>query len=225
MRRILFLVFCVTVSVPAQWETIDVPPGRIVIAKLKYPGGGDWYANPTSLPNLHRFIAERAGLPMAEVRDDVVVEVASDGFFDYALLHMTGHGNVKFTDRQVKRLRRYFERGGFLHVDDNYGMDEYWRREVARIFPDSPMVELPLDHEIYHNVFDFADGLPKIHEHHGGPARGYGVYYEGRMVIFYSYNTDLGDGWEDPDVHKDPAEKREIALKMGANIFVYALTH
>jgi hypothetical protein len=226
MHRLTIIICAlVTTFSAAQWETAEAPPGRVVIAKLKYPGGGDWYANPTSLPNLHRFLAERVGLPMADITDDVVADVASDELYDYPLLHMTGHGNVRFTDEEIKRLRRYFERGGFLHVDDNYGMDEYWRREVARIFPDSPLVELPLDHEIYHNVYDFPDGLPKIHEHHGGPARGYGVYYEGRLVIFYSYNTDLGDGWEDPEVHKDPPEKHEAALEMGANIFVYALTH
>jgi len=192
---------------------------------LKYGGGGDWYANATSLPNLHRALRERLGLPAAAIKDDVVADVAGDAIFDYPILFMTGHGNVRFSDAELARLRAYLARGGFLHVDDNYGLDESWRRECARLFPASPLVELPPDHEIYNIYYEFGDGIPKIHEHHGGPGRGYGVFYKGRMVIFYSYNTDLGDGWEDAEVHNDPPAKREAALKMGCNIVLYALTH
>ncbi len=225
MRRAvaIALVFCTAAA--AQWRAEEPPPGQLVVAKLKYGGGGDWYVNPTALPNLHRALRERAGLPAAPIKDDVVADVASGKIFDYPILFMTGHGNVRFSDAELLRLRGYLERGGFLHVDDNYGLDESWRRECARLFPESPLVELPADHEIYHIYYDFPAGLPKIHEHHGGPARGYAVFHEGRMVIFYSYNTDLGDGWEDADVHDDPPGKREAALKMGVNIVLYALTH
>jgi hypothetical protein len=225
MRKAVVIALVCCSAAAAQWRAEEPPPGQLVIAKLKYGGGGDWYVNPTSLPNLHRALRERAGLPAARINDDVVADVATDAVFNYPILFMTGHGNVHFADAEVARLRRYLERGGFLHVDDNYGLDESWRRECARLFPDSPLVALPADHEIYHIYYDFPTGLPKIHEHHGGPARGYAVFHQGRMVIFYSYNTDLGDGWEDADVHDDPPDKREAALKMGVNIVLYALTH
>ncbi len=222
---VIALAGCFATAAPGQWRAEEPPPGQIVVAKLKYGGGGDWYANPTSLPNLHRALREMAGLPAAFVKDDVVADVRSDDIFKYPMLFMTGHGNVRFEGDELARLRIYLERGGFLHVDDNYGLDEYWRRECGRLFPQSPLLELPPDHEIYHIYYDFPDGLPKVHEHHGGPARGYGVYHEGRLVIFYSHNTDLGDGWEDAEVHKDPPAKREAALKMGVNVVLYALTH
>jgi hypothetical protein len=208
-----------------QWQADEPPPGTLVVAKLKYGGGGDWYVNPTSLPNLHAALRE-VGLPAAVIEDDVVADISSaDAVFRYPMLFMTGHGEVRFTAEELSRLRAYLERGGFLHVDDNYGLDQSWRRECARLFPDDPLSELPPDHEIYRALYDFPGGLPKIHEHHGGPPRGYAVFHGGRMVIFYSYNTDLGDGWEDADVHDDPPAKREAALKMGVNVVVYALTH
>jgi hypothetical protein len=222
---VIALAGCFAAAASGQWRAEDPPPGQLVVARLKYGGGGDWYANPTSLPNLHRALREMAGLPAARVKDDVVADARSDSIFKYPMLFMTGHGNVRFSEQELARLRAYLERGGFLHVDDNYGLDEYWRRECGRLFPQSPLLELPPDHEIYHAYYDFPDGLPKVHEHHGGPARGYGVYHEGRLVIFYSYNTDLGDGWEDADVHNDPPDRREAALKMGVNVVLYALTH
>jgi hypothetical protein len=211
-------------AVAGAWEQPPPPDGTLVVAKLQYGGGGDWYVNPTSLPNLHQALRE-AGFPAADIHDDVVANVATDDIFRYPMLFMTGHGDVRFTDAEVARLRAYLERGGFLHVDDNYGLDPSWRRECARLFPDAPLVELPPESEIYHCYYDFPQGLPKVHEHHGGPARGFGVFYQGRLVIFYSYNTDLGDGWEDASVHNDPAPAREAALKMGVNVVVYALTH
>jgi hypothetical protein len=228
MRGALFIAAVTTVlavTAGGQWRGAPPPAGTVAVAKLKYGGGGDWYVNPTSLPNLHRALREKLGLPAAAITDDVVADVATDEIFDYPILFMTGHGDVRFTDDELRRLRAYLERGGFLHVDDNYGLDESWRRECARLFPESPLVELPADHEIYHEYYDFAEGIPKVHEHHGGPGRGYGVFYRGRMVIFYSYNTDLGDGWEDADVHNDPPAKREAALEMGCNVVLYALTH
>jgi hypothetical protein len=193
------------------------------IGRLKYGGGGDWYANPSSLTNLLKAISERTSI-RAALREEVV-EITDAKLFEHPYIYMTGHGNVRFTDEEIKILRSYFAAGGFLHADDNYGMDTTFRRQVERIYPESPMVELPFDHPIYNSFYKFPDGLPKIHEHDGKPAQGFGVFYENRLVIFYTYECDLGDGWEDPDVHNDPPEKREQALKMGINIVMYSLTH
>jgi hypothetical protein len=193
------------------------------IGRLKYGGGGDWYANPSSLTNLLKAISERTSIRAAPREE--VVEITDAKLFEHPYIYMTGHGNVRFTDEEIKILRSYFAAGGFLHADDNYGMDTTFRRQVERIYPESPMVELPFDHPIYNSFYKFPDGLPKIHEHDGKPAQGFGVFYENRLVIFYTYECDLGDGWEDPDVHNDPPEKREQALKMGINIVMYSLTH
>ncbi|UCG30945.1 MAG: DUF4159 domain-containing protein [candidate division WOR-3 bacterium] len=193
------------------------------IGRLKYGGGGDWYANPSSLTNLLAAINERTSIRAAPREE--VVEITDAKLFEHPYIYMTGHGNVRFTDEEVKILRGYFAAGGFLHADDNYGMDSTFRRQITIIFPDSPLVELPFDHPIYHSLYDFPDGLPKIHEHDGKPAQGFGIFYENRLVIFYTYECDLGDGWEDPDVHNDPPEKREEALRMGINIVMYSLTH
>ncbi|UCD05197.1 MAG: DUF4159 domain-containing protein [candidate division WOR-3 bacterium] len=193
------------------------------IGRLKYGGGGDWYANPSSLSNLLNAISERTTIRAAPREE--VVEITDAKLFEHPYIYMTGHGNVRFTDEEVKILRTYFAAGGFLHADDNYGMDTTFRREVKKIFPDSPLVELPFDHPIYNSFYEFPNGLPKIHEHDGKPAQGFGIFYENRLVIFYTYESDLGDGWEDPDVHNDPQEKREQALRMGINIVIYYLTH
>jgi len=193
------------------------------VARLKYGGGGDWYADPSSLTNLLAAINERTTTRAAP--REVVVEIKDPDLFEYPYLYMTGHGNVHFKEEEVKILRNYFIAGGFLHADDNYGMDSSFRREIVKIFPDSPLVELPFDHPIYHSFYNFPDGLPKIHEHDGKPPQGYGIFYEDRLVVFYTYECDLGDGWEDPEVHDDPPEKREQALQMGVNIIIYSLTH
>lgn len=193
------------------------------IARLKYEGGGDWYSNPSALPNLLRAVNERTTI-RAPQREDAV-EITDPKLFDHPFLFLNGHGNIRFTDEEVKILREYFAAGGFLHADDNYGMDSSFRREMRRIFPSSPLVELPLDHPIYRAFYDFPKGLPKIHEHDNKPSQGFGIFYENRLAVFYSYECDLGDGWEDPDVHQDPPEKREAALRMGINIIVYCLTH
>lgn len=204
---------------PAQ----SPPVGRqLTIARLHYGGGGDWYANPSSLPNLLRAVRERTGLPVAE--REVVVTPLSPDLFDYPYLYMTGHGNVRFTEEELEALRRYLYAGGFLHADDNYGMDESFRREMKRLFPDRDLVAIPADHAVYRILYAFPDGLPKIHEHDGLPAQGLGLFHEGRLVVFYSYESDLGDGWEDSDVHEDPLEARETALRMGVNLFLYALS-
>jgi hypothetical protein len=194
------------------------------IARLKYGGGGDWYSNPSSLPNLLEELRERTSVAV-EVDEEARVEIMAEELFSYPMLYMNGHGTVKFTTAEVERLRRYLAGGGFLWADDNYGMDKSFRREMARVFPDSPLVELPFTHEIYHIFYDFPDGLPKIHEHDGGPPKGLGIFHEGRLVVYYTYDTDIGDGLEDPDVHGDPPNKREAAIRTAVNVVLYTMTH
>ena len=195
---------------------------RLTIARLQYDGGGDWYANPSSLPNLLAAIAQRTTLEVE--RTEARVTLMDDRLWDYPFLHATGHGNIRLSDAEVARLRDYLTRGGFLHVSDNYGLDTAFRREIARVFPDRPLVDVPQSHPIYHLVYDFPKGLPKIHEHDGKPARGYGIFIGDRLAVFYDYECDLGNGWEDPETHKDPPELHEAALRMGVNLFVYAVT-
>jgi hypothetical protein len=195
---------------------------RLTIARLQYDGGGDWYANPSSLPNLLAAIRERTSLPVEAT--EARVALMEDRLWDYPFLHMTGHGNVKFSDEEVKRLREYLERGGFLHADDNYGLDESFRREIKRVFPDRELVDVPLSHPIYHLVYDFPKGIPKIHEHDGKPARGFGIFLGDRLAVYYSYSSDLGNGWEDTATYHDPPALHEAALRMGVNLFVYAVT-
>jgi len=201
--------------------TVLEAQGPLTIGRLHYDGGGDWYANPSSLPNLLKAIGERTTLSTAP--REVPVRLTDEEVWDIPYLYMTGHGNVHFSDAELVILRRWLAQGGFLHVDDNYGMDESIRRELRRLFPDQALVDVPLDHPVYRLVYSFPRGIPKIHEHDGKPAQGLGLFLEGRLVVFYSYQTDLGDGWEDPEVHKDPAEKREAALRMGVNLFAYAV--
>lgn len=196
---------------------------QLKIAKLKYNGGGDWYANKTALPNLIRFCNKELNL-LLETEEDAV-EVGSQELFNYPYVYMTGHGNVVFSGEEAANLRNYLIAGGFLHIDDNYGLDKFVRIELKKVFPELELIELPFDHPIYHQKFDFPKGLPKIHEHDGKPAQGFGLIYEGRLVAFYSFECDLGNGWEDQRIHNDPVEKREQALKMGANIISYCFTH
>lgn len=195
---------------------------RLTIARLQYEGGGDWYANPSSLPNLLRAIRERTAFAVdgAEAR----VTLMDERLWDYPFLHATGHGNMLLSDAEVVRLREYLERGGFLHVDDNYGIDESFRREIKKVFPDRELVDVPLSHPIYHLVYDFPNGIPKIHEHDGKPARGFGIFIGNRLAVYYSYSSDLGNGWEDVGTYSDPPALHEAALRMGVNLFVYAVT-
>lgn len=191
------------------------------IALLKYSGGGDWYANvETSLPNLIKFCNEN--LKTSINPEQAVVEVGSAEIFNYPFVHMTGHGNVVFSTAEAENLRNYLLAGGFLHIDDNYGLDKFVRPQMKKVFPELEFIELPFDHPIYHQKYDFPKGLPKIHEHEGKPPQGFGLIHEGRLVCFYSYECDLGDGWEDFEVHKDSKETQEKALKMGANLIQYA---
>lgn len=193
------------------------------ITRLKYGGGGDWYSNPSSLPNLIAFIAENTTIPIAP--KEYRASITDGDLYNHPFLYMNGHGNVRFTNEEVRLLRDYLTSGGFLHADDNYGMDESFRREMKRVFPKKDWVELPWDHSIFHTHFQFPRGCPKIHEHDGKPAQLLGLFHDGRLIVVYSYQTDLGDGWEDLEVHNDGPEKHEAALKMGANIVVYALLH
>jgi hypothetical protein len=196
------------------------PEPSLKFALLKYNGGGDWYANPTALTNLARFCNTSLG---TEINPDyATVEVGSADLFNYPWVHMTGHGNVVFSPAEAENLRNYLIGGGFLHVDDNYGMDPYIRVALKQVFPELTLVELPFGHEIYQQKFKFPGGLPKIHEHDGKAPQGFGLVWEGRVVVFYSYECDLGDGWEDPEVHMDPPDVRQKALQMGANIVAYA---
>jgi len=195
---------------------------QVKIAKLKYNGGGDWYANKTALPNLIEFCEQELKVPLDD--KDYVVEVGSKEIYQYPYVYMTGHGNVVFSDDEAQNLRNYLISGGFLHIDDNYGLDQFIRLEMKKVFPESDFVEIPFDHPIYHKKFKFEDGLPKIHEHEGKPAQGFGIIYEGRIVCYYSYESDLGNGWEDQSIHKDPEAVRLKALKMGANIISFAFT-
>ena len=215
------LILATAESLPAQSARARSSPALPTIARLHYDGGGDWYANPSSLPNLLRAINDRTNLRIAQRPGEVRLTDPDLGDFPY--LYVTGHGNISFSDEELFRLREYLTAGGFVHVDDNYGLDESFRREIRRLFEDRELVEVPLDHAIYHMYYDFPKGLPKIHEHDGKPAQGFGVFVDGRLALYYSYQSDLGDGWEDASVHGDPAEARELALRMGVNLFLYAL--
>lgn len=197
------------------------PEPSIKIGLLKYNGGGDWYANlESSLKNLAMFCNKNMDTNINP--EQGVVEASSPELFNYPFVHMTGHGNVVFNPQETQNLRNYLMGGGFLHISDNYGMDEYIRREMKKVFPELTFTEVPFNHPIYHQKYDFPNGLPKIHEHDGTRPEGFALVYKGRIVCFYDYECDLGDGWENPEVHNDPEEKRQQALKMGANLVMYA---
>jgi hypothetical protein len=193
------------------------------IARLKYSGGGDWYNDPSAEVNLLNFIKQNTGLDV-EARYEFV-DINSESFFSYPFVFITGHGNIVFSENEVRRLRMYLENGGFLYADDDYGMDKPFRREMKKIFPGQELVELPFSHGIYHDQFDFPNGPPKTHEHDGKPAQGFGLFHNGRLVVYYTYETNPSDGWADPEVHKDPEPKRQEALRFGTNIIIWALTN
>ena len=216
MKKITCLILLVHLVI----SVISQSP--VQIGLLKYSGGGDWYANPTSLPNMIKFCNENIGTEMNP--EPATIDIGSPEIFNYPFVHMTGHGNVVFSNQDIKNLREYLMGGGFLHISDNYGLDPYIRREMKRVFPEEDFIELPFDHPIYHQKYDFEKGLIKVHEHDNKPPGGYGIFYEGRLVCFYDYECDLGDGWEDQEVHKDSEATRLKALKMGANIIQYVFT-
>ena len=193
------------------------------IALLKYSGGGDWYANPTSLPNLIKFCNQNIQTKLT--LKPATVEPGSPDLFSYPFVHMTGHGNVLFSANELLNLRNYLTSGGFLHIDDNYGMDKYIRKEIKNLFPTIELVEIPSNHAIFQKPYNFPSGLPKIHEHENNRPQAYGIFIEGRLALMYTFESDLGDGWEDEEVHHDPREDREKALKMGANIVNYVFSN
>lgn len=213
--RVVILFICLINIVFAQ--------SSFQIALLKYNGGGDWYANPTSLPNLVNFCNQELNTTINN--EIATVEVGSPDLFNYPFIHMTGHGNVVFSPQEKENLSNYLKAGGFLHVDDNYGMDQYIRPLLNELIENADLVEIPFSHEIYSTKYTFKNGLPKIHEHDDQPPRAYALFYEGRMVCLYTYECDLGDGWEDQRVHNDPDEIRQLALQMGANILQYVFTY
>lgn len=219
MNRIIILALCTLFTFSGFVPVKEAAPS-LKLALLKYNGGGDWYSNPTALPNLARFCNKY--LKTNFDPDYATVEVGSVELFNYPFVHMTGHGNVVFSDTEAENLRNYLIGGGFLHIDDNYGMDAYVRIAMKKVFPELEFIELPFQHEIYNQKFVFNNGLPKIHEHDGKSAQGFGLIWEGRLVAYYTYETDLGDGWEDQSVHKDPEDKRQLSLQMGANIIQFA---
>ena len=198
------------------------PPPELTIAQLQYGGGGDWYANPSGLPNLLREIRARTGLRVGE--RPLQLKLTDPNLWSQPYIYLTGHGNIRFTEEEVQILRKYLTSGGFLHADDNYGLDESFRREMKRVFPDQELIELPTLHPIYHVMYDFPNGLPKIHLHDGKRAQGFGIIHEGRVVVFYSYESDLGNGWEDVGRYNNPPEARENAFRMGVNLFLYAMS-
>lgn len=216
MRKFLFscLLFCLFLTGAFAQNT--------KLALLVYGGGGDWYANPTALKNLAQFCNQ--SLKTTFPAEEAQVEAGSADIFNYPFVHATGHGRIAFTDAEARNLRLYLESGGFLHIDDNFGIDPYVRPEMKKVFPELDFVELPFSHPIYHQQYNFPNGLPKIHEHDGKQPHGYGLIYKGRLVCFYTYDCDIGDGWEDPEVHNDGPEKRQQALQMGANIIQYVFT-
>lgn len=220
-RHILGLcLFCIVAATSAQGQN----DGALTIARLKYGGGGDWYSNPTSLPNLLRELKTRLNLQTTV--EEAVVSPSDPALFSSPLLYMNGHGTVLFSNQDVRQLQTYFERGGFLWADDNYGMDQSFRREIAKIFPNTPLVEIPYDHPVFSIYYPFEQGLPKIHEHDGGPPHLLGIFHEGRLVILYTFNTDIGDGLESEGVHpEDSPQVRESAMKMAVNIVLYALSN
>lgn len=214
MKKFLFIVFLLALPnfIAAQ-----------EIAVLKYQGGGDWYSNPTALPNLIKFCNENIKTSIAPKPE--TVETGSTDIFQYPFLHMTGHGNVFFSEEDAQNLRKYLLSGGFLHIDDNYGMNEYVRRELKKVFPEKELVELPASHPIFSAAYRFPDGLPKIHEHDGQRPQAFGIFEKDRLICLFTYETDLGDGWENEQVHNDPPEVRLKALQMGANIIKYAFAN
>jgi len=215
----LILIATFALSIPLDGFSQNY---NLKIAKLKYRGGGDWYSNPTALKNLAKFCNQHLSTQIDP--QEAIVDVASPDLFRYPFVHMTGHGNVVFSREDAENLRNYLIGGGFLHIDDNYGMDVFVRTEMKKVFPELTFVDLPFNHPIYQKPYRFTGGMPKIHEHDGKAAQGLGLIFEGRLVCFYSYETDLGDGWEDPEVHNDPEALRQKALQLGANIVQFAFT-
>jgi len=220
----LALGLALALALPAGAQNPRPGAREFSIARLKYGGGGDWYEDRTSLINLLKGVRERTSIPVGGDKE-TIVEPGAAALFQFPFVFACGHGNVKLTPTEVANLRRYLTSGGFLWVDDDFGIAPSFRREMKKVFPEAELIEVPFSHPIFHGLYDFPRGLPKIHEHSGGPPRAFGIVHDGRLAVFFSYDTDLGDGLEDEEVHHDPPEKREEALRMGLNVVHYALTH
>lgn len=218
LKYILLVTLIVGFSCPTAAQDSD----SFNLARIQYRGGGDWYNDPSALQNLAEFAQQQVPIAINAEYDDI--EIGSPDLFNYPFAFLTGHGTISLNQAEAQNLRSYLQNGGFLYVDDDYGLDEHFRNMIKKVFPDEALIELPFDHPIYHQVFEFPDGLPKIHEHDGKPPRGFGIFLDGRLAVFYTYETNLGDGWTNPDIHNDPAAVREKALQMGTNILIYALT-
>ncbi len=224
MKYLTIIFLFITVNSFSQNEGINKLSSSFKIVRLKYSGGGDWYNDPKEEINMMDYLKKNTTIDVDEPKF-YIVDIASDDIYNYPFIFMTGHGNISFSDAEAKRLRTYLERGGFLYADDDYGMDESFRREMKKVFPDQQMQELPFNHKIYSCHYVFPNGLPKTHEHDGKPAQGFGYFINGRLCVYYTYETNISDGWDDPDEHGDPPDKREESFKMGTNIIVYALSN
>jgi hypothetical protein len=217
--KIIYLIFFLGLTIPVLGQKDDL----FHIGRVKYAGGGDWYNDPTEEVNLLNYVKAHTNLKVkAEYK---FVDIASDEIFSYPFLFLTGHGNIVFTDDEILRLRKYLEGGGFLYIDDDYGLDKFIRREMKRVYPDKDFVELPFNHKLYHIVYDFPTGPPKTHEHDGKPPQGFGIFIDKRLAVYYTYESNPSDGWDDPEVHGDPPDKREEALRFGTNLVIYALSN
>jgi hypothetical protein len=222
-KYILFALF-VFLLFDTNGSQAQSKKSAIKLARVKYSGGGDWYNDPSGEVNLLSYVAKNTNINVDPVYE--YVDLASDNLFSYPIIFLTGHGNINFTDKEAKNLRAYLQNGGFLYIDDDYGLDPYIRKEMKKVFPEQDFAEIPYSHGIYKAQFDFSRGLPKIHEHDkDAPPKGYGLFYDNRLCVFYTFETNISDGWVDPDVHKDTPETREKALKMGTNIVVWALSN
>lgn len=219
-KRVLSFVVILLCLAP---HTIIPQKSQITLARVKYNGGGDWYNDPSAEVNLLKYIRSHTNIPVEPKYE--YVDLSSDNLFLYPIIFLTGHGTINFSDAEVRRLRAYLQNGGFLYIDDDYGLDASIRKEMKKIFPDKQFVELPFNHGIYSSHFLFPNGLPKIHEHDNKPPLGLGIFQNDRLCVYYTYETNPSDGWADPEVHQDPPEKREVSLKLGTNIVVWALTH
>lgn len=224
ITAVLLFFLLIGTNIFAQTDGVNKNSSPFKIARLKYSGGGDWYNDPSAEVNMMEYLKKNTTIDVDEPKF-YSVDVGSDDIFNYPFILLTGHGNITFSDAEVTRLRKYCESGGFLYADDDYGMDEAFRREIKKIFPSDEMKELPFSHPIYSSHFKFPNGLPKIHEHDGKPAQGFGIYKNGRLCMYYTYETNISDGWADTKEHNDPAEKKEESFKMGTNIIVYSLSN
>jgi len=224
MKKLYLLPVLLSLLILCQNSAAQGNSDKFRIARLKYSGGGDWYNDPSAEVNMMNYLKKNTVIDV-DAPKFYTTDVASDDIFNYPFILLTGHGNIEFSDNEIKRLRKYLENGGFIYADDDYGMDASFRREMKKIFPRDEMRELPFDHKIYNSHFKFPNGLPKIHEHDSKPPQGFGYWINGRLCVYYTYETNISDGWADPREHDDPQEKREESFKMGTNIIVYALTN